>query len=175
MKNWQFALTRPLPYPECQCLKPPLFGEKLMHWLKRYEWKACPSHIIYVAGLKTAVGSGLYVTRPCLLRRSQTSSYFLAKFPKPRPCPHFSRISRCGKQVGKNLKAQFWDRSIRSETNINSCSGLSVWILLITYWNTTCLLFLCDIKKPSASHNTTCLPGMPSILLFKKRRHCMYP
>ena len=52
MKNWHFARTRYLPYPECQCLKPPLFKEKLMHWLKRYKRRASPNHIIYLAGLR---------------------------------------------------------------------------------------------------------------------------
>ena len=46
------ARTRYMPYPECQCLKPPLFEEKLMHWLKRYKRRTSPSHIIYLAGLR---------------------------------------------------------------------------------------------------------------------------
>ena len=50
--NWHFARTTRLPYPECQCLKPPLFGGKLMDWQKCYKWRTSPSHIIYLARLR---------------------------------------------------------------------------------------------------------------------------
>ena len=85
MKNWHFVevafknhalghnICIHLLYPECQCLKPPLFGEKL-HWLKRYKRRASPNHI-------AAVGIILKSTL-CLLRTSQTSTNLFAGIPK---------------------------------------------------------------------------------------------
>ena len=115
-KNWHFARTKRLPYPECQCLKPPLFGGKLMDWQTCYKWRTSPSHIIYLAGLRLLLATSFMWH--FAFRRSQLSIYFLKSDPKAfllQPAasqgPHLWQIiSGCGRKVGTNLANPIWNQ-----------------------------------------------------------------
>ena len=109
MKNWHFARTKYLPYPECQCLKPPLFEEKLMHWLKCYKRRVSPSHIIYLAGLRLLLATFM---RHFAFSNPQATCWDPKAWnsaPGSKPMSiYLWQISRCSKKVGTNLANPFW-------------------------------------------------------------------